>query len=72
MLDGFPKFLMIPGVQPSKVILLCFTHLSHKLVASRLKSCIVSSTLPILIHSISLPHGLFQVLAYPRKISARG
>ena len=69
MLDDFPKLLMIPGVQPSKVVL-CFTHLSHKLVASRLKSCVVSSTLYIAF--LLIPYGLFQVLAHPRKISARG
>jgi len=62
-LDGFPKLFMIPGVQPSKFILLCFMHLSHKCVVSRLKSCLVPS--------ISLPRGLFQVLARPKKISAK-
>ena len=53
---------MIPGVEPSKVILPCFTPLSHKLVASRLRSCIVSSTLPILIHSIFFLMACFKVL----------
>jgi len=57
LLDGFPKLFMIPGVQPTKIILLCFMHLSHKRVVSRLKSCLVPS--------------LFQVLARPKKIFAR-
>ncbi len=60
MLNGFTE-LMVPGIQISKVILLSFAQLGYKLVASRFKFRMVSSSFPMFV----LPGVILRLFCCP-------